>query len=61
MIECSWNIVPKKFQDDRQIVLAAVQQNGNALAWASKKLHNDREIVLAAAQQTGRAISYRKM
>ena len=45
-------------QDDRRLVLAAVQQNGRALEWASDKLIYDREVVLAAVKQTGWALKY---
>ena len=43
----------KKFQNDKEVVLAAVQQNGYALQYASKELQNDREVVLAAVKQGG--------
>ena len=43
-------------QDDRNIVLAAVQLDGRALQHASAALQDDREIVLAAVQQNGRAL-----
>ena len=36
------------FRNDREIVLAAVNNNGYALIHASQELRNDREIVLAA-------------
>ena len=36
---------------DREVVLAAVQQNGFALGYASAELRADREVVLAAVQQ----------
>ncbi|WP_079979866.1 DUF4116 domain-containing protein [Neochlamydia sp. S13] len=35
-------------QKNREIVLAAVQQNGSALYYASAALQNNREIVLSA-------------
>jgi hypothetical protein len=34
--------------NDREIVLAAVNQHGNSLEYASDELKNDREIVMAA-------------
>jgi hypothetical protein len=40
---------------DREVVLAAVGQDGSALAYASQELRNDREVVLAAVRQDGRA------
>ena len=33
---------------DREVVLAAVQQDGDALRYASEELRGDREVVLAA-------------
>ena len=44
--------------DNRDEVLAAVQENGGALEYASDELKNDREIVLAAVQQKGWALQY---
>ena len=43
---------------DREVVLAAVQQNGDALYYASTELQADREIVLAAVQQYGDALKH---
>jgi len=37
---------------------AAVQNNGNALEYASTKLQNDREVVLAAIQDSSMAFIY---
>ena len=48
----------KDFQNDRDVVLAAVQQNGFALKYASEELKKDREIVLAAVRQNGYALEY---
>jgi len=39
-------------------VLAAVQQDGDALQYAAEELKKDREVVLAAVQQNGRALKY---
>ena len=41
---------------DREVVLAAVKQNGGALRGAAKALQGDREIVLAAVMQDGDAL-----
>jgi hypothetical protein len=38
--------------------LAAVQQNGLALLYASEKLQSDKEVVLAAIKQNRQAIRY---
>ena len=38
----------KELQNDREVVLAAVTQNGYALNFASEELKRDREVVLAA-------------
>jgi len=45
-------------KNDREIVLTAVQRNGNALRHASDELKKDREIVLAAVQENGSALCY---
>ena len=47
-----------KRDSDREVVLAAVQQNGDALYYASTELQADREIVLAAVQQYGDALKH---
>ena len=41
----------KELQADKQIVLAAVRENGYALRFATKELQADKEVVLAAVQQ----------
>ena len=46
----------KELQNDKEVVLAAVQQNGLALEFASDKLKADRKVVLAAVQQNGNAL-----
>jgi hypothetical protein len=38
---------------DKEVVLAAVTQNGNALQYASEDLKADKEVVLAAVTQNG--------
>ena len=43
---------------DREVVLAAVCQDGTALQFASAELQADREVVLAAVQQFGRALQW---
>ena len=44
--------------NEKEIVMAAVAQNGRALYYASDKLKNDKEIVMAAVAQKGRALGY---
>ena len=46
----------KRQKDDREIVLEAVKQNGNALRYVSAALKDDREIVLEAVKQNGEAL-----
>ena len=47
-----WSVGAKgPFNEDRGIVLAAVQQEGTALKDAAEPLKADRDIVLAAVQQ----------
>eukprot|EP00971_Amphidinium_carterae_P031916 628940-Amphidinium_carterae.1 len=47
-----------KCKVDREIVLAAVNENGLALEHAAEKCKHDREIVLAAATRNGLALQY---
>ena len=45
-----------ELQADREVVLVAVQESGDALEYASKELSADREVVLAAVKQDGDAL-----
>ena len=45
-------------QNRRAIVLAAVEQDGQALRYADKEMSEDREIVLCACRQHGWALAY---
>ena len=45
-------------EDDREVVIAACNQNGQALQYASAALQDDREVVLAACKQNGLALQY---
>ena len=46
------------FPDDREVVVAAVTQNGMALEHASDELKNDERVVVAAVTQNGRALEH---
>lgn len=48
----------KNFQGNRDVVLAAVIQAGDALQYASEHLQGDEDIVLQAVKQTGSALQY---
>ncbi len=50
--------IHESLKKDREIVLAAVQQNGEALELVDESFKKDREIVLAAVQQNGGAFKY---
>eukprot|EP00971_Amphidinium_carterae_P305741 6076190-Amphidinium_carterae.1 len=50
--------VGEVWRSDNEVVLAAVQANGQALEFAAEALRGDREIVLAAVQQCGAALRY---
>eukprot|EP00971_Amphidinium_carterae_P064306 1273511-Amphidinium_carterae.1 len=50
--------VPQRYTADREIVLAAVQQNGSALEYAAEECKTDRKIVLAAVTQNGYALQW---
>ena len=43
----------KQPRSDREVVLAAVKQEGSALMHAAEPLKDDREVVLAAVKQNG--------
>ncbi len=44
--------------DDREVVMAAVRQNGEALAFASERLRDDEDVFLAATNSVSRAHFY---
>jgi hypothetical protein len=48
----------QELQNDKEVVLAAVQENGFSLGYASRELKSDKEVCLAAVQQTGWALEY---
>ena len=43
---------------DKEVVLEAVKQNGNALYYASEELCGDRKVVLEAVKQYGCALKF---
>jgi hypothetical protein len=43
---------------DYDVVLAAVNNNGNALKYAGGNLNNDKKVVVAAVTQKSRALQY---
>jgi hypothetical protein len=47
---------PKYWKGDEEVVLAAVSNDGFALAYASNELKNNKRIVLAAVHNKGRAL-----
>jgi len=56
--EITLDRVPEALRADREVVLAAVRQNGMALRFASAALQADREVVLAAVEQDGSALRH---
>ena len=48
----------EKLKADKEVVLAAVKQNGLALEYADKKLKADKEVVLAAVKQDADALRF---
>eukprot|EP01080_Neovahlkampfia_damariscottae_P008651 gene8651-598_t len=54
-------IKPLKLKDDRNIVLEAVNQNGQALSSASENCRKDKEIVLIAVSTYGRSLRFASM
>eukprot|EP00933_Yihiella_yeosuensis_P011373 TRINITY_DN11862_c4_g1_i1.p1 TRINITY_DN11862_c4_g1~~TRINITY_DN11862_c4_g1_i1.p1 ORF type:complete len:375 (-),score=95.61 TRINITY_DN11862_c4_g1_i1:148-1272(-) len=51
-------VAPPHLKADRQIVLTAVRQNGNALEFASKEFCEDKALVLDAVCQCGLALEH---
>lgn len=49
---------PEDLRGDREVVLAAVRQEGRALEFASEALRADREVVLEAVRQNGFALAH---
>ena len=45
-------------QDDKDIVLSAVKNDGDSLEYASRELHGDRDIVFSAVKNNGLALFY---
>ena len=52
----SW--ASEELRNDKDIVMVAVTQNGEALEYASEELRNDKDIVMAAMEQNWRALRY---
>ena len=50
--------ISEKLKADREVVLEAVKNNGNALAYAAEDLRCDREIVMEAVTNFGDALNY---
>ena len=46
------------FNNDEEVVLAAVSKDGFSLEFASERLKNDKKIVLAAASKHGYALKF---
>jgi hypothetical protein len=42
--------------DDKEVIMDAVMQNGRALKYASVSLKNDKEVVMTAVSQHGTAL-----
>lgn len=50
--------VGKEFQNDKEVVLAALGNNGLALRFAASGLRKDREVVLAAVKNNGDSLKF---
>jgi rRNA maturation protein Rpf1 len=48
----------KELKIDKEVVLEAVKQSGDALFYASKEHQNDKEVILKAVKQHGEALYY---
>merc|ERR1712100_551641 len=49
-------VVSNSFKNDKNIVLAAIRNNGYAYKYASKKLKKDKDIIMEALQSNGLAL-----
>lgn len=61
MIKESWGMLrdlPMKYRDDKDVVLAAVKQNGESLEFASIRLKGDIDVVTQAVKITGWALRF---
>lgn len=54
----SLHYASKELKDNKEIVMAAVSQDGSALQYASKELQDDKDIVKAAAAKDRNALKY---
>ena len=48
----------EKLKVDKEVILAAVKQNGYALQYADEKLKANKEVILAAVKQDGNTLQY---
>ena len=48
----------EELRSDKEAVLGAVRNHGDALGYAVKELRADKEVVLAAVQQNSHALKY---
>ena len=63
LYENSFRQLPKQMRADREIVLAAVELDGESLQWASEELKDDKEVVIASFRadssfKQGRCLCY---
>ena len=56
MMHFTSNIFPDELKADKEVVIAAVSNDGNALEYASNTLKADKEVVLAAVSNNGNAL-----
>ena len=55
---CALPISDKKLKKDKEVVLTAVKQSGDALQYASTSLKKDKEVVKVAIKQSETALQY---
>ena len=48
----------EEMQGDREVVMAAVAQNGWALDYATEEMKGNRQVVMSAVAQDGRALQF---
>jgi hypothetical protein len=54
----SFRDISKKYRTDKDVVIAAVANSGQALQYTSEKLRNDKDVVLEAVKNDGTALKY---
>lgn len=55
---CNWLFATDNFKDDKDLILAAIKNNGSMLGKAGKEYKSDKEIVLSAIESNTKAVNF---